>query len=407
MEVAMVGESAGSPEVTRQRIAPAVQPAAKPAAGRQFYIDNLRVFLTALVIMSHLAITYGGSGSWAYEDPVEDEIASALLTLFTATNQAYYMGLFFLISGVFTPGSYDRKGPWAFLKDRLLRLAIPLIVYDFLVDPVVGVIARGQLRTAGSAYLRAVGDRLWPIEGIGFGPLWFVETLLFFAIVYVGWRLISRRRAPEVPAQPSFPSTRALVAFGVLLALVTFIVRLWLPIGWEHPFLNLQFPFFAQYISMFILGTIAYRRRWLDGLADATARRWLWVGLAGIVLLPILMVAGGAMEGGLDAFGGGLHWQAIATTLWEAMLCLGFCIGLIGLFRRRIGGGSPLARALGGDAYAAYLIHAPLIVLLGRLLEPVSLHPLLKWVLACLIALPLVFAVAHGLRRLPLVRRVL
>jgi glucan biosynthesis protein C len=32
--------------------------------GRTFFIDRLRVVLTALVILHHTAITYGGSGGW-------------------------------------------------------------------------------------------------------------------------------------------------------------------------------------------------------------------------------------------------------------------------------------------------------------------------------------------------------
>ncbi|MEO1258629.1 MAG: hypothetical protein AAFZ15_07520 [Bacteroidota bacterium] len=31
-----------------------------------FYIDNLRIFLTALVVLHHLAITYGAPGDWFY-----------------------------------------------------------------------------------------------------------------------------------------------------------------------------------------------------------------------------------------------------------------------------------------------------------------------------------------------------
>src|ERR1700730_8163280 len=39
---------------------------------RLFFMDNLRVFLTILVIMHHLAITYGAAGSWYYYDPTKN-----------------------------------------------------------------------------------------------------------------------------------------------------------------------------------------------------------------------------------------------------------------------------------------------------------------------------------------------
>jgi peptidoglycan/LPS O-acetylase OafA/YrhL len=39
---------------------------AKPA--RLLYIDNLRVFTIALVVLQHAAVTYSGLGSWYYKE---------------------------------------------------------------------------------------------------------------------------------------------------------------------------------------------------------------------------------------------------------------------------------------------------------------------------------------------------
>jgi hypothetical protein len=51
----------------------------------------LRVVLTALVILHHTAITYGGSGSWFYRE-VRDggSPTSVLLTVFCAVNQSFF-----------------------------------------------------------------------------------------------------------------------------------------------------------------------------------------------------------------------------------------------------------------------------------------------------------------------------
>jgi hypothetical protein len=38
---------------------------------RMPFIDNLRVFLTIMVVVFHLAITYGATGSWFIERPDE------------------------------------------------------------------------------------------------------------------------------------------------------------------------------------------------------------------------------------------------------------------------------------------------------------------------------------------------
>ena len=101
-------------------------------------------------------------------------------------NQAFFMGLFLLIGAYFVPGSYDRKGAGHFLKDRLIRLGIPLAVYSGSSIPTWSVISYYAGQTGPLALLPGVR------AVIGYGPLWFVEVLLIFSLVYVLWRLLVR-----------------------------------------------------------------------------------------------------------------------------------------------------------------------------------------------------------------------
>ena len=94
---------------------------------------------------------------------------------------------------------------------------------------------------------------------IGLRPLWFIETLLIFTLVYALWRFVAPPRPVEQPLQKSFPSNRALVLFVLLMAFASFVVRLKFPMDWNFKLLNLQIPNFAQYNAMFIAGLMAYR----------------------------------------------------------------------------------------------------------------------------------------------------
>jgi glucan biosynthesis protein C len=215
-----------------------------------------------------------------------------------------------------------------------------------------------------------------------------------------------------VETEGGFPGNFAIALFALLLGLAGFLVRLWHPIMWSFEPLNLQFPFFVQYIALFVAGLIAYRRNWLLGLPDATGRLWLVIAVVMILLFWPLMLGGGAATSGLDAFLGGWHWQAIAYALWESFLCLGMCIGLVYLFRRHApaapgGPGGRLAGFLSPNAYTAYLIHGPLITALAYAARDVALHPLLKWGLMALVAVPLCFGLSNLIRKLPYANRVL
>lgn len=104
---------------TVERTAAAPSPAAAAArlTSRQFFIDHLRATLVILVVLHHVALVYGAAAPFYYvEPPLTDPLAYLALLVFALTNQAWFMSALFLIAGYFTPGSFERKGPRAFIR---------------------------------------------------------------------------------------------------------------------------------------------------------------------------------------------------------------------------------------------------------------------------------------------------
>jgi glucan biosynthesis protein C len=380
----------------------------KPRKTRLFFVDNLRILLIILLVLHHLAITYGHTGEWPYLEGRPDDITVLVATLFGLINQAFFLAFFFMISGYFTPGSYDRKGPWPFLKDRLLRLGIPLLFYIVFIDPLIEYAVASSVGGVPVSFWEFLGQYFGNYSGLGTGPLWFIEALLIFTFFYVLWRLLAKPSVTPRQRDGKPPSNLAVATFALLLGVVTFVVRLWLPIGWMFELLGLQFPFFPQYIALFVVGIIAYRLNWFLGIPTATGKAWLGVAIICIlVVLPILFVLGGALEGDTDPFLGGVHWQAFALAVWEQFVCMGMVIGLLVLFRERLNHQGVLAKDMAASAYTVFIIHAPVIVFLALALRGVSLHPLLKFVLVAPVAIALCFVLANFIRKLPLARDIL
>ncbi|MEJ2701324.1 MAG: acyltransferase family protein [Sedimentisphaerales bacterium] len=247
---------------------------------RIFFIDNLRILLISLVIMQHLSITYGGPGSWYYKEVEADQATGIVLSWHNATNQAFFMGFLFLIAGYFTAASYDRKGPRRFLKDRLLRLGIPILCYDLVIGPLVAYpLIRTGVWTSFSSY-REYLIRYYSRFHVGTGPLWFVEALLIFATFYVLWRKFAKSAAHPAQVNRDMPRNLTIVIFALLVGLVSFTLRIWLPVGWTFGPMNFQLPFFTQYIALFIVGILAYRHNWLTRGPEATGKLWLWPWLS-------------------------------------------------------------------------------------------------------------------------------
>jgi glucan biosynthesis protein C len=374
---------------------------------RLYFIDNLRILLITLVMMLHLSISYGGEGSWYYKEGRADILSTILLSWHNGTVQAFSMGMFFLIAGYFIVSSYDRKGLGQFLKDRLLRLGIPMLCFDLVIGPLMAypLIKSGAWQsTTYKGYLASYYSRFH----IGTGPLWFVEALLIFAIAYTLWRSYVKRAAPAFQNYGKLPSSLTIAAFAVALGAVSFVVRIWLPIGWAFGPLNLQFPFFPQYICLFIVGMVAYRRNWLVRIPDSMGRLWLFVALFFVlVLVPVLFVTGGALSGDPTPFLGGLHWQCLAYAVWEQIAGVAIIIALLYLFSKYLNRQGKTAKDASASAYTAYIIHAPVIILVAIAIRNISLYPLLKFALAVVIAVPLCFALSNIIRKLPLARRIL
>ncbi|OHB64769.1 MAG: hypothetical protein A2168_08085, partial [Planctomycetes bacterium RBG_13_50_24] len=354
------------------------------------------------------SITYGGVGGWYYRDGQADTLSSILLTWHNAVIQAFSMGLFFMIAGYFTPSSYDHNGSRQFIKGRLLRLGIPLLCYDFIIGPLMAypLIQVGALESGGSYPGFLI--RYYSTFHIGTGPLWFVEALLIFSICYALWRAFVKSPSPAVHDETGLPCNLKIAVFILALTGVTFAVRIWLPVGWGFKPLNLQFPFFPQYICMFIVGIAAYHRNWLTRIPDAMGRLWLCLAVVLIVIVfPALFTLGGAIKGNIAPFTGGLHWQCFGYALWEQLTGVALIIALPALFRKRLNRQGKITRAMAGSTYTAYIIHAPVVVLVAIAIRNISLYPLLKFALAIMISMPLCFGLGNIIRKLPLARKIL
>lgn len=376
------------------------------AAARLFFVDNIRVLLTILVVLHHLTVIYAGTGGFYYREGRQDAVTDALGGWFCAVNQSFFMGLFLLISAYFVPGSLERKGAVHFIQDRLVRLGIPLAVYGWIINPIFVFLLPGV--AGGLTFWRFFPARYFSSgQIIGFGPTWFIETLLIFSLVYVAWHLVTRNRLAPLRAPSRFPSNRVIAVFALLLGLVGFLVRIFLPMDSTNlQLLNLQIPFFAQYIALFIVGLIAYRRDWLISLPDAVGRLWVRIAGALVLLWAPMMVAVGAIDN--DAlFKGGLRWQSLMYSLWESFICLAMSITVIYAFRRCLNRRGRVLGFLVPNAYTTYLIHPLVITSFALAVRDVNLYPLLKLGIAAVITVPLCFLISALIRKIPCTDRVL
>jgi glucans biosynthesis protein C len=374
---------------------------------RLFFVDNLRTFAIILVLLVHIAITYGAPGLWYYKEGQLTGTQYYLFLAFNCTCQAFFMGLLFLLAGYFTPSSFDRKGAGQFTLDRLIRLWLPVGVFVFLIDPFIqyALISVGAWPSPTGLPMTAqdvLGLFANPFNGLGFGPLWFIEALFFFTLIYVVWRLAFKNPSKS----HSVPSNLTIALLALAVGMVSFLVRIYLPIGYVlYPF-GFQLPFFPQYIAFFIVGIIAYRGNWLLTVPKKTGLRWL--GLAGVLFAVFLgMLIFAVVSGTVSLFFGGFNLETAFFAFWEQSFAVAVSIGLIVWFREKLNFQGQFAKALSDNSYAAYILQAPILAGLALALATIEMPLVFKFLAVAPVGVALCFLVAYLVRKIPLVNRVL
>ncbi len=388
------------------------------ARPRLDWIDNLRWLVIVLVVLVHVAVTYSGLGSWYYHEEARLDVASQIVFFaFELFSQAFFMGFLFLLAGYFVPAAYDRKGAGRFALDRLVRLGAPTAVFVFVLHPLTEFIKKAFLRPP----LRWADIPVFFGEYFGnlvffreTGPLWFALALLVFCLVYAAVRRLAEGFGARPAGEPrtarpgrlrrAAPTHGTVAALIALLAAASFLVRLVQPIGTS--WYNMQLCFFPQYVILFLIGLWSRRSGFLSSVPYRFGMRWFRLALmAGIPAWAILLVAGGLFSGNLEAFGGGLHWQAAAYSLWEAFFCVGISLGLLVLYRERANIRGRLTGFLADNNFGVYVFHTPILVAVSLAFRTQAAHPLAKALLVAALVLPACFLVAALVRRLPGLRR--
>jgi len=359
---------------------------------RLAYLDAIKVLLVVGVIAMHTAITYGLDGSWYLES--YDEMSAAVvaaITMLLGLGWLFGLGLFFLIAGRLTAPSLARKGPARFVKDRLVRLGIPLAVYTLLVSPVLEYVSYRENDHGTGAFWPFAREQVLHLAP---GPAWFLEALLAFTLGYTLLRVLRPERTPPVWRRLRGAEVAA-TALGIAVA--AFAVHLVFPIGSEQ--IHLQLAMFPQYVILFSLGVAAGRRGWLETISPAFQRRLGQAGALAALAFPLVLWAGGFFEGGAaeDRFAGGLHWQAAAGALLEGTLATCMSLWTVAHFRRHEERYfRPLVRRMAPSAYGAFIVHPPVLVGLAFAVQPLPLPAELKF----LAVLPAGVAGSFGLTAL-------
>lgn len=381
---------------------------------RLIAFDHMRGFVVGLVVFHHATLAYCTFGhinrvNYALSTaPVVDPRHWIGFDLLVRLNDAFFMPLLFLLSGLFVWDGLKRRGARAFLGARMRRLGLPFAVGVLILSPLAyypAFLQAGGTSDFGSFWITTVTRGPWPS-----GPPWFIGILLVFdataALVFtLAPRLIA---PPSIGRLAQYPiGSFVLLLAGSLLLFLPFLVAIgptrWFAIG---P-LAIQGSRVGLYAAYFTAG-VALGHGGLQAvvqIARAMASRWAaWVLLAAATGMVFIAVAS-AVAGG-EVFLPPAGALAVVGTM-QSVFCAAACFALPALFVRFGGRSSPAWDSLAANSFAIYLLHYPFVTWTQYGLLPVSVDAALKGALVFAVALAASWASAAFLRPLPQLGRIL
>lgn len=367
---------------------------------RLYYLDNLKTFLTILVIVAHCAITYGKIGSWYYEERTDSAITNLTLIIFVAIIQCFTMGLFFFISGYFAQMTIDKLGKLKFINSRLIKVGIPLLAFTFILNQFLVYIYDLKFHDVNPNYFSFL---ILSIKNLYVSPgiTWFLEALLLFNMLHclLNFKIFTKFNSMAL-------STKNIIFYVLIISFATFLMRI--KYNLNTTFLALPVTYLLKYITLYFFGAMAFKNQWFEYLTTKKVYRLNIKILASLLfIVPFVFFLGGAAKGNIDSFMFGATWQACFYAFWETYIGIVLSIVLINYFKHKVEFTNSIMSAMSRSAYAVYIFHVFVLMLISFLFINFKIYPLLKFLLVSSLSVPFSFLTCSFIVKLPIVKKIL
>mgnify|MGYP002402590831 CR=1 FL=1 len=352
-------------------------------------LDALRGGALLLGVVLHAAMSFFPQQVWIVADDQRSAWASGL---FFAIH-LFRMATFFLIAGLFAHMMLERRGVGGFVRNRLIRIAGPLVAFwPLTMAGIIAVVVWIGMRMNLTA-ADAPPPPTYTLATVPLTHLWFLWLLLIF---YAGLLIV---RAPFAAldrdggwGRAVDRATAALVGpWGPFVLGAPLALALWLHPGWLAFFgvptpdtgLVPNTPALVGFGLAFGFGALLDRRR------DLLTRLQGWT-------LAHLAVAVGAGVIAMTAAGGPTPaLTPLTDPATKAVAAAAFGVGVyasafaaVGLALIFCSGHSPARRYVADASYWIYIVHLPLVMAAQVLVQalawpwPVKLAAVVAGVLA-------------------------
>ncbi len=332
---------------------------------RRHDIDWIRVLAFDVLILYHIGMFFN-----TWDSQVKNNITIDWLAYPMQFLSQWRLPLIFVVSGMGTRFALSYRTGGQYIKERFIRLFIPLLVGILVIVPpqvYVERLADGEFSGSFWAFYPHFFEPIYPKGNLSWHHLWFLPYLLVMSIVATPVFLNLRRDNNTFSQWLRKRLTQSpfyLYLFTIPLMVVEFTMEPIFPI--TRAFIGDWYAlvyYFLLFVSGFVLITIG-QSFWkaidkikgialITGLVSFQLFWWLWTTLQSHVLLPVLKII--------------LMWSII--------------LAVFGYGAKYLNKASRVLEYRNEAVYPFYIIHYTIIVLLGFWLMNNPMPVFLKFVI--------------------------
>lgn len=370
---------------------------------RRTDLDVLRIVACYLLIPFHVGMVFNPAPFYH----VRNGELSSVLMIACGFVSLWHMPLLFLLAGWSAFASFRSRGLGRFATERFQRLVIPLVAGCLLLAPGIKYL---ELRSGldlnfhGLRVAEALQDGFRPLIpqglpvaapfGEGFfeflptfytqldrftwSHLWFIAYLLTFSALALPLLAVLARSVGSATRTSSF------WVYAPLVPLIT--IQLLLRERWPGPYnLVADWANFGFFFTFVVTGILMARFPAFEDALYRERRRALGLAAGAVTMLLVLLLRG----------------VQAPSLLLTGVAVAGWCsvVALLGFARARHPRGGARLDALAESALPVYLLHQPVIVLLGFGVVQLPLGVAAKFVLLLLAASLVTLALYAAARR--------
>jgi glucan biosynthesis protein C len=334
---------------------------------RQYYIDWLRILLIISVFLFHVGMIFN---NWPWHIKNGKQYGGMLTQIMNFLH-CWRMPLLFLISGAGTYFALGKRTSGEYLSERFKRLAIPLVIGIFSLVPVQVYMEKSAEYNSLLDFYPHMFEGVYPEGNFSWHHLWFIAYLFLISLFISpflnflrGRRFINfRLRIERFVTKP--------------LALNIFIIPLLLSQIILQPFFNFgtndlihDWSSITFYILFFLAGFLLLPSK---EITNAISKYRFWYLAETFVATFVMFRVPYLLESEMTG--------EIVFKFSSIFLAWSCAITAIGFAKRHLNTNSDLRRVANEAIYPFYLLHQPVLVVIGYFITRMDIAVSLKAVI--------------------------